>query len=170
MIKHTLKLASLLAFMVLFAMPAFANPLAIQETDVALGSENAPVTIIEYASMSCPHCAHFHLGIFENVKKDFIDTGKVRFVMRDLAWDPLAMAVAKVTRCVEKDQFYNYVSAFFSTQATWAKSTDPVAELKKVARLGGMSDEAFNQCLARTDTQEQIFEMKRVAMEELKVN
>lgn len=170
MMKHTLKLATFFVLMMLMTVPAFANPLAVQENDVALGDENAPVTIIEYASMSCPHCAHFHLGMFKDIKKDFIDTGKVRFVMRDLAWDPLAMAVAKVTRCVDKAEFYNYVSAFFSTQATWAKSQDPVAELKKVARLGGMGDEAFNQCLARADTHEQIFEMKRIAMEELKVN
>lgn len=179
MTKLALKLSTFFVLMTMVTAPAYADifksdeaagPLSIQANDVVMGEENAPVTIIEYASMSCPHCAHFHLDIFKEVKKDYIDTGKVKFVMRDLAWDPLAMAVAKVTRCVDDSEFYNYVSAFFSTQATWSQSKDPVAELKKVARLGGMDEDTFNQCLASTDTHEAIFEMKRIALEELKVN
>lgn len=180
MSKLTLKISAAVALVVLLAVPAYAmffnkgeeakGPLAITADDIVLGDENAPVTMIEYASMTCGHCANFHNDTFKKVKENYIDTGKVKFVMRDLPWDGLAAAVVKVTRCAPDDQYYNFVSAFFSTQKSWVRSPDPVAELTKIARLGGMEPAQVEECLMNPELHNEVLRNKAIAIEELKVN
>lgn len=146
------------------------NPLALTVDDVVLGDKNASVVMIEYASMTCGHCADFHKKTFPEIKKNYIDNGKIRFVLRDMPWDPLAMAVSKIARCAPQEQFYAFSSAFFDTQKVWSKSSDPISELKKVARLGGMDGTTVENCLNDTDLHTKVMESRRIGMEVLKVN
>lgn len=177
MTKLTLKLTTLVTAFTLAAVvavsPAFADDkadaLRINDTDVVLGSDTAPITVIEYASMTCGHCAHFETDTFPKIKENYIDTGKIRFVLRDMPWDPLAMAASKVARCAPKDQYYDFASAFFSTQKTWTHAPDPVAELKKIARLGDMDESTFEACLNDTRTHEQVLKSRQVGADVLKV-
>jgi protein-disulfide isomerase len=143
--------------------------LQIQPTDRVLGDENAPVTIIEYVSMTCPHCADFHSAIFPRLKADYIDTGKVKFVMRDLPWDNMALGIAKVARCADPSQFYMLTGAFLKTQENWLRSADPLGEIKKIARLAGMDEATVEQCLKDPSLHEEVLASKRIAQEVLNV-
>ena len=88
--------------------------------DMALGPENAPVTIVEYASMTCPHCAHFSENTFPKLKERYIDTGKVRFIFREFPFDPVAAGAFMLARCAGKDKYFTMVETLFQKQDTWA--------------------------------------------------
>lgn len=118
--------------------------------DVIVGDENAPVTIVEYASMTCPHCATFHTGTFQELKTEYIDTGKANFVLREFPFDPLAAAVAMLARCAE-DKRYEVIDLFFERQRQWAVRDGALGQIRGLARQAGFSDEAFEACL--TDQQ-----------------
>lgn len=116
--------------------------------DMALGPAEAKVTIVEYASMTCGHCATFHKNVFPELKKKYIDTGKVRFVMREFPLDNLAAAAAMLARCAGQDKAYPLVETLFQTQADWAYGQgNPVPRLFDVAKQAGFTQESFEKCL-----------------------
>ncbi|RZK98733.1 MAG: hypothetical protein EOP36_21050, partial [Rubrivivax sp.] len=106
------------------------NALDIQPNDRVVGSMTAPVTMIEYASMTCNHCAHFATDVMPKVKKDYIVTGKVKYVLRDLAWDNLAIGMSKVARCAPASQFLPIADAFFANQTRIVTSNDALSVIK----------------------------------------
>jgi protein-disulfide isomerase len=114
--------------------------------DVALGSDKAPVTIIEYASITCPHCAHFSTTNFPELQKRYIDTGKVRFIFREFPLDSLAAAGFLLARCAGKDKFMPVVEALFATQREWMVEK-PIEPLLKIAERAGFTEDSFKQCL-----------------------
>jgi protein-disulfide isomerase len=114
--------------------------------DVVLGSDKAPVTIIEYASMTCPHCAHFSATTFPELQQRYIDTGKVRYIFREFPLDPLAAAGFMLARCAGKDKYMAVVETLFAKQADWIVK-EPLAPLKEIAKQFGFTEESFNQCL-----------------------
>jgi protein-disulfide isomerase len=117
--------------------------------EFALGRPDAPVTIVEYASLSCPHCRNFHLTTFPQFKKQYIDTGKVRFIMREFPLDNLAAGASMLARCAGGDKTFPLIGALFHTQETWAfVRGDPRPELFKVAKQAGFTQESFDKCLA----------------------
>ncbi len=113
----------------------------------SLGPADAPVTVIEYSSLTCPHCADFHRDIFPKVKSTFIDPGKARYILRDFPLEPRAMAAALVARCVAPDRYFGFIEMLFADQQTWARSKDVLNELQVRAQLAGLSAEDFNACL-----------------------
>ena len=115
--------------------------------DQAQGAANAPVTIIEYASMTCPHCAHFHETTYPELKKRYIDTGKVRFIFREFPLDPLAAGASMLARCADKDKFYPLIETLFQLQTKWAVEK-PIPQLMAIAKQAGMSEQTFNACLS----------------------
>ncbi len=115
--------------------------------DVTLGKADAPNTVIEYFSLNCPHCARFEADPFPKLKTELIDTGKVKWVMRDFPLNDVALAAAVIAHC-SGDRYMAFVDAFFQTQANWAVAKDPIAAIKTVAHLGGMSDATVDKCLA----------------------
>lgn len=141
----------------------------INANDFALGEPAAKVEIVEYVSMTCPHCAKQHDESFEQIKEQYIDTGKIRYALRDLPWDNLALAAAKVARCSGEDMFYTFASAFLKLQTEWAQGADPLGGIKKIARMGGMSAAKVESCIEDDKLQKSITESRRVALEELKV-
>ncbi|WP_298723190.1 DsbA family protein [uncultured Ferrovibrio sp.] len=116
--------------------------------DMVLGKADAPVTIVEYASLTCPHCANFHSSILPELKKEFIETGKVKLVFRDFPLDQLAFAGAIVARCGGPERYFTYLDVLFAQQRQWATAQDPMGALKQIARLGGMSSEQVDTCFA----------------------
>lgn len=112
-----------------------------------LGVETAKVTIVEYASMTCGHCANFHNRTLPHIKKTYIETGKVRMVFREFALDPVAAAVSMLARCAPEEKYHDVVSAFFETQATWARAENIVGALRQVSLQLGFTQETFNACL-----------------------
>ena len=144
---------------VFFILPISAvTVLDIKEDDLVIGDKNAPITIIEYASLSCSHCANFHKNTLPDIKKEYVDTGKVRFVFRNFPYDPPSLIGSVILKCVPKDVRYDYMNALFLLRKSWvisdnAKSTQ---ELYKIMQSGGMSKEDFNNCLERDDLANQI--------------
>jgi Protein-disulfide isomerase len=122
---------------------AVAGPLG----DKVLGAEDAPVTVIEYASMTCGHCAHFHEATFPAFKEKYVDSGKVRFIMREFPLDPLAAAGFMLARAAPNDNYYAMISLLFHTQKEWAYTDDPVAALLKISRQAGFTQESFEAAL-----------------------
>ena len=115
--------------------------------DRMLGKDDAPVTIVEYASMTCPHCAHFHETVYPELKKRYIETGKVRFIFREFPLDPLAAGASMLARCADKDKFYPLIETLFQQQRQWAVEK-PIPKLLALAKQAGMSEQTFNACLS----------------------
>jgi protein-disulfide isomerase len=140
--------------------------------DMMLGQPNAAVTIIEYASMTCPHCAHFHDAVYPRLKKEYIDTGKVRFIFREFPLDIKAAAGSMLARCVGKDdpnKYFAVVDILFRTQESWI-GNDTVAALRRIGRQAGFSDQATDTCLADQSTLDAIKTTQEFAADKLKVN
>ena len=145
------------------------NALDIQPNDRVEGSMTAPITMIEYASLTCSHCGDFNKDTMPTVKKEWIATGKMKYVLRDLAWDNLAVGMAKIARCAPQNQFNDIVDAFFSKQQDIVLSNDPLVEIKKVAATFGLDGAKVDMCVKDAALQEQVENSKKIAMEGLGV-
>ncbi len=116
--------------------------------DLTMGPADAKVTIVEFASMTCGHCMHFHTQVFPELKKKYIDTNKVRFVFREFPLDPRAFAASMLARCAGGDKTFPLISALFETQADWAFVKDnPTAKLFEVSKQAGFTQDTFDKCL-----------------------
>jgi protein-disulfide isomerase len=137
--------------------------------DIVLGSDKAPVTIIEYASMTCPHCAHFSETTFPELKKRYIDTGKVRFIFREFPFDKFAAAAFMLARCAGKDHYMAVVETLFAKQDQWVVN-EPRAPLENIAKQFGFTDATFKQCLENQKVLDDIETVRNRAVEKLGVN
>lgn len=118
--------------------------------EMTLGAEDAPVEIIEYASYTCPHCANFHNGAFKELKKDFIDTGKVKFIYREVYFDRYGLWASMVARCGGPEKFFGISDLIYEGQSEWTKAGGPaeiVDELRKIGRLAGIDNDQLEACL-----------------------
>jgi len=140
--------------------------LQITKDDRILGSLEAPITIVEYASLTCPHCAHFANDVLPEIKKAWIDTGKAKLVLRDFPLDEPALRAAMITRCAPPDRYYAFADTFFAAQEKWVRSTDYREALARLAKLGGMGKEEFDA----TALENKIVEGRLKATQELDVN
>ena len=170
------------------AAPARAQDASVVELgvpgpmgDMVLGDEKAPVTIYEYASMTCSHCAHFQATTFPELKKRYIDTGKVRYILREFPLDPVAAAAFMLARCSAQDdagkkdaaRYYAVVDTLFGSQQTWAFVQNPkdvLPNLQKVAKQIGFTDQSFDACLKNQPVLDSIEKVRRHAVDVLKVN
>ena len=122
--------------------------LNVQPGDHVLGDPKAPITLIEYASFTCPHCAHFHTQILPELKKKWIDSGKVKLVYRDFPLDQVAAKAAQIAECAGNDRYFGVIDLIFRGQEQWAAAGDPIAELAKPLRIAGMGEKEIKECLA----------------------
>jgi protein-disulfide isomerase len=113
-----------------------------------LGPISAPVTVVEYASLSCPHCAHFDQTIFSQFRLKYVDTGKVRYIFREFPLNAPAYAAAMVARCAPADRYFEVVHAYFGSQATWLSAPDLKAATLEVAKPFGFTPQSFDACLS----------------------
>lgn len=111
-----------------------------------IGNADAPITIIEYSSMTCPHCAAFHKDVLGQIKAKYIDTGKVKYIIREFPLDDVAAAAAMLARCVEPAKYYDFVDMLYHKQEDWAYKDKPMPELQKLAKTAGFTDDRFKQC------------------------
>jgi protein-disulfide isomerase len=126
------------------------------------------VTIIEYASMTCPHCANFHTTTYPELKKRYIDTGKVRFIFREFPLDPLAAAGFMLARCAGKDKYFPLIETLFQQQEQWV-TQKPLEPLRNISRQAGFTDKSFEECLANQQLLDGIEEVRQRAAEKLGV-
>lgn len=144
------------------AAPSIEEALA----DKAMGRADAPVTIIEFASLTCQFCARFHNDILPRLKAEFIDPGKVRLIYRDFPLDPLAQVAAMMARCAEPMRYFSFLEVLFQSQPNWSEAVNPLATLAMIGRLGGMSQQDFDSCLRNQELLEGINAGKDKAMVE----
>ena len=144
--------------------------LALSKDDRILGNPDAPITIVEYASLTCPHCAHFTNDVLPELKKKWIDTGKAKLVLRDYPLDEPALRAAMIARCAPPDRYYAFVDTFFGSQEKWVTARDYRDALARLVKLGGMSREEFDNCLKNTTLENKIVEGRLIASKELDVN
>jgi len=131
------------------ADPEIADALSVAGPmgDYALGSPDAPVTVYEYASLTCNHCAAFHLQSFPEIKEKYIETGKVRWVIRAFPFDPAATAAVMLARCSGESRYYKFLDVLFEQQPQWAFQGNPGENLEAIAKQGGFSSEAYQACI-----------------------
>jgi protein-disulfide isomerase len=113
----------------------------------SLGKADAPVTVVEYSSLGCPHCAAFDIEVFPHLKSAYIDTGKVRYIARDFPLDQVAAAAAMLARCAPDDKYFDMSDLFFTTQDRWHVSTNSVDALFNLVKQAGFTRESFEACL-----------------------
>lgn len=134
-----------------------------------MGDPDAPVTVIEYASMTCPHCARFSNDILPKVKQQLIDTGRLRLVFRDYPLDTHALKAAMMARCTDRSKYFNLVEVIFKNQKRWVASTDPLSNLKQLGALAGMDSAYIDSCLANDELQKFILNRMQDARRKYKV-
>ncbi len=138
--------------------------------EMVLGDETAPITVIEYASLGCPHCANFHTNTYPQVKEDYIDTGKIKFIYRDFPLGTPALAASMIARCSGSAKYFGMIDIFFRSQQQWSRAENPLDGLKKVARFGGMSNADVDACLQNQELLDFIQEKARKGGEEHEIN
>ena len=137
--------------------------------DNVLGRAGAPVTIVEYASFTCPHCAQFHAEILPDLKKAYIDTGKARLVFRDFPLDRSAFAASVVARCAAASRYFGIVDLLFREQPRWASARDPMSALRRLATLAGISKKKLDACLADEKIQNAVLQQRLTASQKFNV-
>jgi protein-disulfide isomerase len=139
--------------------------------DLAVGKPDAPITVVEYASLTCSHCAHFHNTVFEPLKEKYVDNGKVRFIVREFPLDDLASAAAMLTRCAGEGKTLSLISVLFARQEEWAFAPgDPKDHLFKIAQQAGFTQESFEKCLTDQKLLEDILAVRARASDQFGVN
>lgn len=145
---------------------AFAQDAADVDTsmvqDMSMGNPDATVTVIEYASFTCPHCASFHTNNFKQLKADYIDTGKINFIYRDVYFDRPGFWAAIVARCGEgaENRFFGIVDLIYQRQSEWARSSNPqqiVDQLRTIGKTAGLTDPQLDVCLSDSDKAEALY-------------
>ena len=139
---------AILAFLA-WVGPAEAGIASLQDAmaERAMGRADAPVTIFEYSSLGCPHCASFHKDTLPRLKAEYLDTGKARLVFSDFPLGGPALAATMVARCAPKESFFGLIELFFREQDRWARSREPIKEIERIARFGGMTERDVKACL-----------------------
>lgn len=177
--RQTLQLlgtAAVTAFLVT-SLPALAQNVSPQDLavpgplgDVALGPADAKVTIVEYASLTCSHCAAFHKETWPELKKRYLDTGKVRFILREFPLDPLATAGFMLARCDGEGKYYPVTDLLFDQQRNWAFTDKPLDALRSMMRQAGFSQEKFDACLRDQKLYDAVNAVKNRGIEQFKVD
>ena len=164
--------SKILWILVIFSHSISASSvLKITEKDFVIGDENAPITIIEYASLSCSHCADFHVNTLPELIKEFVDTGKAKIVFRDFPFNYPALLGSMVLRCVPDNIRYQYSNALYQLQSKWVvrENAKTKQELYKIMQSGGMTKENFNNCIENDELENEILKEVMNAQSEFNI-
>ena len=159
-----------------FLLPYFSSALSktilnINENDFIIGNKNASITVIEYASMSCSHCADFHIKTLPQLIEKYVDTGKIKIVFRDFPFNYPALLGSMVLRCIPEDTRYEYTQALYKLQLKWVnrENAKTTQELYKIMQSGGMTKKEFNSCISNVDLENDILQSLMDAQNEFNI-
>jgi protein-disulfide isomerase len=147
-----------------------ASLLAVSRQDRVVGKPDAPITIVEYASLTCPHCAHFEKDVLPGLKKKWIEPGKAKLILRDYPLDEPALRAAMMARCAPPERFYPLIDMLFETQEKWAVAKDWRGALEMTARLAGIGKKEFDACLANKAMEDEVAQSRLLATTQLGVD
>lgn len=128
----------------------------IKPRDYVYGNDDAKIEVIEYFSLTCPHCENFFVNIFPELKKEYIDTGKVKWIKRSFVTDSSSLKGTMLLYCVDKPDFEKYLRILLNKQSSWAYNQDPLPILKNIALLGGISSKKFSECMGNKELSQEI--------------
>ncbi|MGH6968610.1 MAG: DsbA family protein [Stellaceae bacterium] len=162
---HRLILAAAIALAAMQVPAVAAGAPTLQPDDHVLGKKSAPITIFEYASLTCPHCAAFVSDTLPQLQKDWIDTGKAKLVYRDYPLDESAALASRIARCFPEDRYFPFIETLFQNQREWAYSSEAStkAALARIAKLGGMSQAQFDACASNEKLSDAVLNSRLVA-------
>jgi protein-disulfide isomerase len=145
-------------------------PLEQALAERTLGKADAPITIIEYASLTCPHCAQFDKETLPKIKAAYVDTGKAKLVYRDFPLDGLALRAAALARCAPAERYFPLIDTLFQQQDSWSRAKDPLDALAKLGRLAGMSPDLIDACLKSDKLMDGIVNIRLGGEQQFKVD
>ena len=131
---------------------------ALQEKKIGNGS--AQIQMLEFASLTCGHCARFHNEVFPKIKSEFIDTGKIDFVYKDFPLDKFALKASVIARCSGNERFFNFLKVLYSKQKDWTRSSDPFKSLLKIAKFGGLKNDEIKVCVGNKSIEDGILKQR----------
>ena len=146
------------------------DKIKINKEDFIIGDPNAPITIVEYSSLTCPHCAQFHNVTLPLIKKEFIETGKIRLIFRDFPLDQFALTGSMIAHCAGKDRYFAFIQTMFAQQKQWSNDPQPIKALAQIARLGGMTKENFEKCIKDKKAADIILQKRLDGDKQYKIN
>jgi len=144
-------------------------PARVENDSFVIGSPDAPITILEFSSFSCPHCATFHKNTLSDLKNDYVDSGKVKFVFNDFPLNGAAVKASLLMKCVDVENRYDFMEMLFEQQSQWAFESDYQTRLKQYASLLGISNDTAESCMNDTATEQAMFTKMRANNEKYKV-
>jgi protein-disulfide isomerase len=137
-------------FLIIFIFLIFSKYEIIKaktDDEIFLGNNNAKIVVIEYASMTCIHCANFHKEVYPKIKENYIDTNKIKFIYRDFPLDKQALFGSVLAKCAPKEKYFDFVKLILSTQKKWITNDDTfIDKLKNIGKLAGLTESKINNC------------------------
>ncbi|MEE2955809.1 MAG: DsbA family protein [Pseudomonadota bacterium] len=149
---------------------AIFDKVKVNKEEFILGKVNAPITMVEYASLTCSHCAEFHTLTLPLIKKEFIETGKVRLIYRDFPLDQVALTGSMIAHCAGKDRYFAFIQTMFAQQKQWSNDPQPIKALAQIARLGGMTKDKFEKCIKDKNVADAILQKRLDGDKQYKIN
>lgn len=153
----------------LFVSVPSADSQEARPGDVVIGSADAPVTVVEYFSLTCGHCAQFHTETMPDIFSKYVETGKVRFVYRDFPLDNVALGAAMITQCLDDRLHYGFVQMLYKQQPQWTASENPIGAVAQMARIAGLSEDRARACLSDAQMRNDIVAGQNAASEEFQI-
>ena len=165
-------LLTILVFLIFSSFASGKNIFEEKESDIILGNKDAPVTIIEYASLSCSHCASFHKNTLPTLIEEYVDQGKVKLIFRSFPLNYPALLGSQVIQCIPKEIQYDYLDALFLLQKQWVnkENAKTTQEIYKIMQSGGMNKENFENCISNTELENSILEGAVEAQNEFEIS
>jgi len=171
-VRQTLVLVAVLLLATIVDRVSAAEPVSTEEAlaDKVLGNPDAPVEIIAYESLTCPHCASFHHNAWPEIKEKYIDTGKAKFVFRDFPFDAIGLRASMMARCMGDERYYGILDVLFNSQSQWTRAEDPMKALAGIGRLAGLDQAAFDACMANEELMDGILKGRQRGQSEFEVS
>ena len=161
-------------FLIIFIFFIFSKNESINaktDEEFFLGNKDAKIVVIEYASMTCIHCANFHKQVYPKIKKNYIDTNKIKFIFRDFPLDKQALFASVLAKCAPKDKYYNFVKLILTNQEKWISNDDTfMNKLRNIGKLAGLNENKINSCFKDEKMVDNIIRTRSIGEEKYNIN
>ncbi len=161
-------------FLIIFIFLIFSKSEIINaktDEEFFLGNKDAKITVIEYASMTCVHCANFHKQVYPKIKKNYIDTNKIKFIFRDFPLDKQALFGSVLAKCAPKDKYFDFVKLILTNQKKWVSNDDAfINKLQHIGKLAGLNENKINSCFKDEKLVDNIIKTRSIGEKKYNIN